>query len=115
MFTLRAYGGVIAKASVELTDDGYFSDFQMPEVLVDLRLQLTHLLQRAFSKQGEVARMLAQDFVAVGFEDALHSPHLLDGLIKFFGCINQSAILKRAIFASLRLSAFALIQLRFPD
>jgi hypothetical protein len=77
---------------------GCSADFQTLNVFINLRLQLPELLQRTLREQGEVTWVLGQNFVAVGFKDTLHPSHLLDGLVKFFGCLNHNFILKMPFF-----------------
>jgi len=62
------------------------------DIFVNLLLQLPELLQRTFGEHAEVTRVLSQNFVTIGFKDALHASHLLYGLVKLFGCPNHNFI-----------------------
>src|SRR5437016_3225771 len=69
------------------------------EGLFYLCLQLSQLLERAFSEQCEIPRILGQDLIAVRFENALHPPHLFDRLVELLRGLNHSVILKIPFFA----------------
>jgi hypothetical protein len=60
------------------------------DVLVKLRLQLTELLKRSCCQYGKVTGVSSQDLVAIRFQDALHPPHLLNGLVNLFRCLNHN-------------------------
>jgi len=64
------------------------------EIFANLPLQLPELLQWTFGEHGEVTRVLSQNFIAIGFKDALHASHLFNGLIKLFAGLNHNFILK---------------------
>src|ERR1043166_2300742 len=59
-------------------------------ILIELSLQLPNLLQRPLSQNGKAVGIPSQDLIAVRFQDALHPPHLLDGLISLFGCLDHN-------------------------
>ena len=61
------------------------SPLQPPHILVNLCLQLADLFDRPFVDHGKIPRVLDRNFVSVGFRDALHPPHLFDGLVELNG------------------------------
>ena len=77
---------------------GSSGGFQALDIFVNLLLQLPELLQRPLGEQAEVARVLSQNFVPIGFQNTLHASHLLNGLVKLLGCFNHNFILKMPFF-----------------
>jgi hypothetical protein len=57
--------------------------------IVDLLLQLPELLQRTFGEHAKVSPVLSQNFVPIGFENALPASHLFNCLVKLLGCFNH--------------------------
>ena len=66
-------------------------------VFVKLRLQLTELLKRPLRQHREVARVRSQDLIAIRLQDALHPPHLLDGLVNLFRCLDHNRQSQQAL------------------
>src|SRR5260221_12862490 len=78
---------------------GQCSGLHLLEVVVNLPLQLPQLFQWTFGQQRKVAGILCQNLVTVRLQDALHSAHLLNGLVQLFGSLNHMRILKSPFFA----------------
>jgi hypothetical protein len=75
---------------------GSSGGFQALDIFVNLLLQLPELLQRPLGKHAEVTRVLRQNFVPIGFQNTLHASHLLNGLVKLFGCFKHNWFSKNA-------------------
>jgi hypothetical protein len=76
-----------------------WSGLEPTQVFIELYLQLPYLFQRPLRQHCEVAGIPGQNVVPVRLENTLHPPHLFDGLIDLFRCLDHNVNRNKPFFA----------------